>query len=121
MVAKVLPAPVLKAPPPVPYQEPPKPERHVTLEEGTWITVRVIPGDASHGVLEQAVIADGLEIGERGAKVTFRAEQGNQLRLMSFQSADGQRVEVLSEPAAPAGNVVHFRLSGRVTITERRL
>jgi len=119
-VAKALPAPVIKAPPPVPYQEPPKPARHVTLEEGTRITVRVIPGDASHGVLEQPVIADGLEIGERGAKVAL-AQQGNQLRLTSFQSADGQRVEVSAEPAAPAGNVVRFRLTGRVTVTERRL
>lgn len=119
-VAKALPAPVVKAPPPVPYEEPPNPARHVTLEEGTRISVRVIPGDTLHGVLEQPVIAEGLEIGERGAKVTL-AQQGNQLRLMSFQSADGQRVEVSAEPAALTGNVVHFRLSGPVTVTERRL
>jgi len=112
---------VMKAPPPVPYQEPPKPARHVTLEAGMRITVRVFPGDESRAVLERAVIADGLEVGERGARVGVRAEGGNRFRLVSFQTADGQRVEVSAEPAAAVGDVVEFRLAARVTVTERKL
>jgi hypothetical protein len=93
----------------------------VTLEPGMKIAVRLIRGDVLQGVLEQPVIAEGLEVAERGAKVSVRSEQG-QVRLLSFQSADGQRVEISTDPAAMGdGEVVRFRLASRTTITERRL
>jgi outer membrane biosynthesis protein TonB len=111
-------APVAKMPmpKPVPYQEPPVPSRHVTLEPGMSITVRV-----SEGVLAEPVVVNGLEIAERGARVSVRAENGNRARLMSFQSADGQRVEVSTEAEPASGNVIRFRLAARLTITERKL
>jgi hypothetical protein len=119
-------APLTKAPPviakagpapkPVPYQEPPKPSRHVTLEPGMSIAVRV-----NEGVLAEPVVADGLEVAERGARVSVRTEDRNRVRLTSFQTADGQRVEVSTEPEAANGGVIRFRLAARITITERRL
>jgi hypothetical protein len=113
-------------PPPVPYQEPPHqesphheqpaPSRHVTLEPGMSIAVRI-----QEGVLAEPLVAGGLEIAERGAKVIMRPEDGDRFRLLSFQSADGQRVEVSTEPANAGGGVVRFRLAARITITERKL
>jgi hypothetical protein len=112
--------PSVPAPGPVPYQDPPKPTRHVTLEPGMSIAVRV-----NEGVLAEAVVADGLEVAERGAKVGIRTEDGNRLRLLSFQSADGQRIEISTEPVAVGEtkevNVIRFSLVKRITITERRM
>jgi len=108
-------------PKPVPYQEPPSPARHVTLETGMTITVRLERKDVLQGILEQPVIAEGLEVAERGAKVSVRAEGENRVRLLSFQSADGQRIDISTDPTAVDGDVVRFRLAARRTITERRL
>jgi hypothetical protein len=92
----------------------------VTLEPGTSIAVRVI-----EGVLAEPVIAEGLEVAERGARVSIRTEDGHRIQLMSFQSADGQRVEISTEPVAVGEtkdvNVIRFLLVKRITITERRL
>lgn len=115
-------APVTKqkpAPAPAPYEEPVRPARHATLEAGLTFVVRFIGGNA---ILDHPVVAEGLEVAERGARVVVRAEEGNQLRMVSFQSADGQRVEVATDPeSASAGDVIRFRLSARITVTERRL
>jgi hypothetical protein len=73
------------------------------------------------GVLERPIVADGLEIAEKGSRVVLRPEEGNKLRMVSFQSADGQRIDVTADPATASGDVIRFRLAARITITERRL
>ena len=85
---------------PAPYVEPPKPARHVTLETGLGIEVRLTNGNA---VLEKRVVVEGLEIAEKGATANVRAGEGNKFQLLSFQSADGQRVEVITEPVSNTG------------------
>jgi hypothetical protein len=83
------------------------------------ITVRLVRGDILQGVLDQPVVAEGLEVAEKGARVSVRAEGEDQVRMLSFQSADGQRVAITTDTAA-TGDVVKFRLAARITITERR-
>jgi hypothetical protein len=113
-----VPVAVIPVPKPVPYQEPAKPARHVTLDAGAVITVRFAGADA---VLDRPVVAAGMEIAEKGARVMVRSEEGNKLRMVSFQSADGQRVEVTTDAAPASGDVIRFRLAARITITERKL
>jgi hypothetical protein len=98
---------------PMIYQEP---ARRVTLQPGTTIAVRV-----EESVLAEPVVANGLEIAERGSRVRLRQEGDGRWRLLSFQSSDGQRVEIVTEAAAAESGLARFRLSARITITERRL
>jgi hypothetical protein len=131
-VARAAPPP---APPPVPYREPDP--RRVTLPAGSEVSIRLNPGaltdrisvgDRFEGTLSERVIAGGFIVGERGAPVTGHVVETRTaavvLRLLSFQTADGQRVEITTEPeqvTLPAKTVATFRLATRVTITERKL
>jgi hypothetical protein len=132
------PAPEAKAPP-----EPPS--RQVSLDRGQEISVRVLQslsadnaqaGDVFHGELAAPLIANGLVVGERGAPVKgrvvevqkgrfFGAGSTISLRLLNFLTADGQHIEVSTEPWSVnkvVGNtVIRFRVAARITITERRL
>jgi hypothetical protein len=139
------------APAPAPYREPPvrvvpdsepvptpDPVRHATLQPGADVAVRLLQtlsadrvqsGDVFRGVLAEPVIAEGLVIAERGAAVTGRVVAVQHgviaLRLLNFETADGQRLEVSTEPwqvkVVSDQSVVRFRLAARITLTERRL
>jgi hypothetical protein len=82
-------------------------------------------GELFRGVLAEPLIADGFIVGERGAQVSGRVIAINReaitLRLLNFQTADGQRIEISTEPVTIlSGNILRFRLAARITITERR-
>jgi hypothetical protein len=144
------PTPKPRAPQPTPAPEPepqPAPElptRSVTLQPGQEISVRILqglsaddaqPGDTFQAELSEPLVAGGLVIGESGAPVKGRVVEvqkggffgnGSQisLRLVNFLSADGQKVEVSTEPwtvkKVSGRNVVRFRIAARITITERK-
>jgi hypothetical protein len=138
VVAKVEPKPI---PVPVPYEAPPPPEpkpeppaRHVTLQAGDRVAVRMAEpisaermkvGEIFSGALAEPLIAEGLVVGERGAKVSGRVIAINRealtLRLLNFQTADGQRIEISTEPVTIlSGNILRFRLAAKIVITERK-
>ena len=101
--------PAYNPPPP-----PPPPPRQVTLNAGALIPVRIIdgltternnPGDTFTGTLDQPLIADGLVIAERGAKVEGRvasADRGGKVsgvaalavELTRIHLSDGQTISV---------------------------
>jgi hypothetical protein len=131
------PGPVRVTPPVTPPVTP-QPERRATLDSGLGVSVRlsqpismdrVQRGDVFQGVLADPLVANGFVVGERGAPVTGRVVDvqrgGITLRLLNFQSADGQRIEVSTEPWSvrnvPESTVIRFRLAARITVTERRL
>jgi hypothetical protein len=107
----------------------------VTLQAGDSVAVRVAEpisaeqmkvGELFKGVLAEPLIADGFVVGERGAQVSGRVIAINRealtLRLLNFQTADGQRIEISTEPITVVnGNVLRFRLAARITITERKI
>lgn len=113
------------AQPDLPKPQPAKPEanvpRHVTLQPGMTIPVRIdqsLTADSFQASLAEPLAVDGLVIAEKGARVNVR--QG----LASLVTSDGQRVAISTnpwtKPAQPsAGMVVRFRVASRVTITER--
>jgi hypothetical protein len=147
------PAPVavkVVVPPPAPAPAAaPTPALHkVTLRPGMTILVRIeqalstertVAGNAFTASLVEPIVADGLVIAERGARVTGRvldAQNGRiggvpalQLALSSVTTADGQHVSIATDPwtrrgqavELPGETVVGFRVSSAVTITERRI
>jgi hypothetical protein len=148
-VARVEQAPAFlpkSLPEPAPYQAPPAPDpvvipepksdpaRRVTLRSGDSLAVRLgeaisaegmRAGEVFRGILAEPVIADGLVVGERGARVSGRVIAINRdaltLRLLNFQTADGQRVEISTEPVTLfSGNMLHFRIAAKIFITEHR-
>lgn len=117
------PAAAAPTPTPAPAPEPVKPEparepHKVTLPPGTLITVRLserlasdrnAPGDSFTATLDEPLVADGFVIAERGARVEGRIasvqESGRvkgvatlALQLVRLQTADGQLVEISTDP-----------------------
>ena len=118
------PQPVQSVPEPVPTPDtnaslPPEPPpviapRRVTLSANTTISARMIeslssdkvrPGDTFQATLADPLIADGLVIAERGARVTGKVVDSNQagkfqgtsrleLALVNIYSSDGQKVAI---------------------------
>ncbi len=122
------PAPATAAPEPEPPHEAPKPEpppepRRVTLHQGFQITIRLdesistdhaAGGDTFRASLAEPLVADGLIIAERGARVTGRvvnAIRGGrfsgpaelQLALATVETSDGQKVAISTEPWVKTG------------------
>jgi hypothetical protein len=107
--------------------EPPKPEatmpRHVTLQAGMTIPIRLdqsLTGDSFQASLAEPLAVDGLVIAEKGARVNVRPG------LASLMTSDGQRVAISTDPwtkpAQPgAGAVIRFRVASRLTINERQI
>jgi hypothetical protein len=117
--------------------EPPKPEaakpeaakseanmpRHVTLQPGTMIPVRLdqsLTSDSFQASLAEPLAVDGLVIAEKGARVNVRPG------LASLMTSDGQRVAISTDPWTKptqpgAGAVVRFRVASRLTIIERQV
>jgi hypothetical protein len=124
-----VPAPVATPEPaPVPASiqavEPPKPEPRkpntVTIPAGTLFTVRTdeelstdknAAGDTFRATLDSPVVVEGFVIAERGSRVQGRVVEVTpagrvkglarlSLELVSFTSADGQRVKVQTESFA---------------------
>ncbi len=119
-------APVPYQPPPIPPTEPAiaepphvsAPPRQAVLEAGAALTVRLLetlstehalPGDIFQATLADPLLADGLIVAERGARVTGRVAGARraglmsgvsslELRLLDFTTADGQRVAVSCDP-----------------------
>jgi len=128
------PAPAIPDPrrPDLPKPEAAKPEtakpeanlpRHVTLQPGTAIPVRLdqsLTGDSFQASLAEPLAVDGLVIAEKGARVNVRPG------LASLTTSDGQRVAISTDPwtkpAQPsAGTVIRFRVASRLTIIERQV
>lgn len=129
----------------------PQPQpRSVTLNTGMTIVIRLseplsadraATGDRFHATLAEPLIADGLVIAERGARVTGRIVESQkpgwlntksmlELELSSLATSDGQDVSISTDPwteqgdrlvSIPSSRVIRFHLAGRVTVTERRL
>jgi hypothetical protein len=117
------PLPQVAPPAPQPDPVPPAQPRKATVPTGTIITVRLdeslssdrrIPGDTFSASLAEPLVADGLVVAERGARVTGRVTDVRragrlsgtsmlQLELSSLTTADGQRVGVYSEPWTKQG------------------
>ncbi|MEP6714909.1 MAG: hypothetical protein ABJC09_05005 [Terriglobia bacterium] len=108
------------APEPAPKSEPAPPIelRKVTLYQGAQISVRldeslstdhIAGGDSFHASLAEPLVADGLVIAERGARVTGRVVNARragrltgtatiELTLSTVQTSDGQRIAITTEP-----------------------
>jgi hypothetical protein len=120
----------------------------VTIRLGeTLSTERVVSGDTFQATLADPLVVDGLIVAERGGRVTGRIADARragrmsgvsslELRLLDVTTADGQRIAVscdawlkrgdsMSRDAKPviipSETVIRFRLSSRVTVTERSL
>ena len=116
------PAPVQQAPPPPP-PPPPQVALQVILQQGMKLSIRldqalssdhVSPGDSFQASLAEPLVVDGYIIAERGARVSGRVVDsrkagrmsGNsdlQLALSSFQTADGQKIAISTEPWVKEG------------------
>jgi hypothetical protein len=123
--------PVINKPAPsmpdLPKPEPPRTganvPRHVTLQPGMTIPIRLdqlLNGDSFQASLAEPLAVDGLVIAEKGARVNVRPG------LASLLTSDGQRVAISTDPgtkpAQPSpGAVVRFRVASRITITERNI
>jgi hypothetical protein len=122
----------------------------VTLTTGTIIVVRLsepltadraTAGEHFHAFLAEPLVADGLVIAERGARVTGRIVDAQkpgwfitksliELELSGVSTSDGQNISISTDPwtaqaeklvSVPASTVIRFHLAGRVTVTERPL
>lgn len=139
------------APPVVPAvqkQDTPAPAPHqATLQPGMALTIRLneslssdysAPGGAFAASLAEPLVADGFVIAERGARVSGRiveVQKGGraaglsriELGLTNVTTSDGQEVAIMTEPwinlgdSVASNTVVRFRLTSRVTITERKI
>lgn len=112
-----------KAPEPAssePAREVPPPVRQVILQPGTTIPVRLLQtisseravnGDTFQATLAEPLVVDGLVVAERGARVSGRILNARaaghfsgvsllELSLYSFETADGQRINISTEPWA---------------------
>lgn len=117
------PAPTETAPGPPP---PPAPLQ-VTLHQGTQIAVRLdqtlssdhlFAGDSFQASLAEPLVVDGFIIGERGARVSGRVVASKnagrltgaselQLCLLNFQTADGQKIAISTEPWSKEADPAH--------------
>jgi hypothetical protein len=142
-IDKTTAAPVVPAienePAPAPHQ--------ATLRSGMAIAIRMEEtlssdysptGGAFAGTLLEPLVADGFVIAERGARVSGRVLESQkagrftgtsrlQIGLTNVSTSDGQQVAITTEPwlrlgdTIPGETVVRFRLTSKVTITERQL
>jgi hypothetical protein len=145
---KAAPVPVVAAveKEPAPAPQPPAPHQ-ATLRSGMTIAVRLnetLSTDYSRGggifagSLAEPLVADGFVIAERGAHVSGRVLESQKagrstgtsrlaLGLINVLTSDGQPVAISTEPWVRLGDnippetVIRFRLTSRVTITERQL
>ena len=109
--------PVQTAETPAPAPAPSLPPAQVTLRPGTLIAVRLdqtisdrmSPGDTFQASLAEPLVVDGFIIGERGAHASGRIVDSRpagrlggsseiQLALTSFETADGQKIAISTEP-----------------------
>jgi len=131
---------------PAPVMQPPAPHQ-ATLRSGITIAVRLnetLSTDYSRGgglfaaTLADPLVADGFVIAERGSRVSGRVLESQkagrstgtsrlELGLTNVLTSDGQTVAISTEPwvrlgdKIPSETVIRFRLTSRVTITERQL
>jgi hypothetical protein len=117
---RIAPEPVTEAARPQPAPE----LRQVTLHQGLQIAVRLnqslstehlANGDSFQASLAEPLVADGLVVAERGARVTGRVVNAQkagrftgtsqiELALSTVQTSDGQRVALSTEPWAKHGD-----------------
>ncbi len=131
---------------PVPEPQPPAPHQ-ATLRSGMTLAIRLNEtlstdysrgGSIFSGTLVDPLIADGFVIAERGSNVSGRVLESQkagrstgtsrlELGLTNIVTSDGQQVAISTEPWVrlgdniPSETVIRFRLTSRVTITERQL
>jgi hypothetical protein len=128
---------------PLPPAAPAPAPRHVTLQTGMTITIRLdeslssdrtVTGGMFEASLVEPFVVDGLAIAERGARVTGRIVSSEkarvQLGLATVATSDGQRIAISTDPwtrligsgdVLSAGTVIRFRLASRVTVTEQQI
>jgi hypothetical protein len=124
-------------------QKPAPAPRHVTLESGMAIPIRLdeslssdrtVTGATFQASLVEPLVADGLVIAERGARITGRIVNSEkarvQLGLATLGTSDGQRIAISTDPwtrligsgdALSAGAIIRFRLASRVTVIEQQI
>jgi len=110
-------APASQPAAPVEVPPPPPPPRQVTLQAGTLLSVRLVEalssdrnqtGDTFTATLDQPLVADGLVIAERGARLEGRVVEAAQagrvrglsnlaIELTRLSTSDGQRVAISTE------------------------
>lgn len=138
--------PAIENPPAAPAPHPAAPHQ-ATLLPGMSIPIRLgetlssnhsQTGGTFAGSLAEPLVADGFVIAERGARVwgrvidseragRFTGTSRLQIGLTGVLTSDGQQVTITTEPwlrlgdSIPAETVVRFRLTSKVTITERQL
>jgi hypothetical protein len=135
-ITPVAPEPAPAVVPAVVAEKPPAP-RHVTLESGMTVPVRLdqsvsrtSAGDSFQASLVEPLVVDGLVIAERGARVTGRVRIASllELGLATLSTSDGQRVSVSTDPwtygqagTISGGTIIRFRLTSKLTITEQQI
>jgi hypothetical protein len=123
-------------PPSVVKDKPPAP-RQVTLQTGMTIPVRLdeslsrtFAGESFQATLVDPLVVNGLEIAERGARVTGRVRINSllELGLATLSTSDGQRVGISTDPwkygeagTIAGGTIIRFRLASKLTITEQQV
>ena len=125
------PSAVRAEPPPPP---PPPQPRTVTVEAGTLLSVRlaeslttekVQTGDTFTGTLDRPLVVDGLVVAERGARVEGRVEEAVQagrvrgvaslsIRLVRLLTANGQRLEIRTDPFQKEGETTKGQDAAKV-------
>jgi hypothetical protein len=129
-------APVASPPQPPPAPEPPPPPqpRKVTLSAGTLLPVRLgetltseknKEGDAFTATLDRPLVIDGFVVAERGARLEGRvveADRAGKIRgvshlaieLVKLTTADGQRINIRTEPFRKDGQAERGRDAAKI-------
>ena len=136
--APVVPA-VEQHPAPAPHQATLRPGMAIAIRLGETLSSNYSQtGGTFAGTLAEPLVADGFVIAERGARVSGRVVESQkagrftgmsrlQVGLTNVSTSDGQQVAVSTEPwlrlgdTLPVETVIRFRLTSKVTITERQL
>jgi hypothetical protein len=129
-------APVAPPPQPSAAPEPPPPPqpRKVTLSAGTLLPVRLgetltseknKEGDAFTATLDRPLVIDGFVVAERGARLEGRvveADRAGKIRgvshlaieLVKLTTADGQRINIRTEPFRKDGQAERGRDAAKI-------
>ena len=130
-------APAALPPEPAPAPEPPPPPpqpRTVTLSAGTLLPVRLgetltseknKEGDAFTATLDKPLVIDGFVVAERGARLEGRVVEADRagkvrgvshlaIELVRLTTADGQRINIRTEPFHKDGQAERGRDAAKI-------
>ena len=121
-------------PPPAPEPPPPPQPRKVTLSAGTLLPVRLgetltseknKDGDAFTATLDRPLVIDGFVVAERGARLEGRVVEADRagkvrgvahlaIELVRLTTADGQRINIRTEPFRKDGQADRGRDAAKI-------